>query len=458
MVSSEDLRKVFQYIDTYQDQMIDDLRTAVAFRTVSGSYEHNGEIQKMVKWIEGWMIRLKATTSERFDIGSYSVDGKTIRLPTVILASFGKDPKKKTLCVYSRIDVKNADPTKWQTEPWKLQQKGGELFGRGACKGKVPLMSWLHAIEAYLMQKIPLPINIKFIIEGMSEMNCFGLEDFLYTQRITFLKNIDYICVNESEWLNSSIPCISYGSCGICQYEVVCSQADTGAFNQEQVMAYIFGSCVDRLGNILIPKINDDVVQITPEIEQSLDSVECDLTLIKKNLPDYMQSWNKQKILLRLWQMPSLIVQDAQPINCSCKAGGDNLSATNGLSQKFVLKIVPVQTPDRCNRFVMDHFQNIMQAYFKSMNLEVECKKTATKFTCRVMKGTAEVGMVKCTSISETRAWQENSVSPHYQAVKRATAKVFKDPPSIIKQSVDSPIILILEKVSHNCLVPNCIR
>lgn len=470
--TTEYLTRVNQYIDTHQDRMIGDLREMVSVKSVSGSYEHNIEIQKVVKSIEAWLKRLKASTCERFDIGSYVVDGKSIKLPTVILASFGKDPKKKTILVYGRYDVKNADAKTWATDPWTITQKGGELFGRGACKGKAPLLSWFHAIEAFLMQKVPLPVNLKFIIEGMSEMNCFGLEDFLYTQRITFLKNIDFVCVNESEWLNSTIPCISYGTCGICQYELVCTggggggggdgggDAGQGGFVPDEIIDYILRNFVDNLGNILIPKLNDDVVQINPEIEQSLDKVKCDLTLIKKNLPEFMQTWSKQKILLRLWQMPQLIIGNSMKASCICGdgdggAGGDggggggDAGGGEGVGRKFVLKIVPVQTPDRCAHFIMDHICSLMRHRFGEDQYKVTKKLTGSgrNLECRVLQGAQEVGAVRCWTISETRAWQENSVSPHYEAMKRATGRVFKDPPSLIKETIDSPIILILDKV-----------
>lgn len=479
--TTEYLTKVNQYINTYQDRMIADLREIVSIKSVSGSYEHHPEIQKVVKLIEAWLKRLKASTCERFDIGSYVVDGKSIKLPTIILASFGKDAKKKTILVYGRYDVKKANAEHWCADPWTITQHGGELFGRGACKGKTPLLSWFHTIEAFLMQKVPLPVNLKFIIEGMSEMNCFGLEDFLYTQRITFLKNIDYVCVHESEWLNSRIPCISYGTCGICQYQLVCTGGggggsgggdgggDSGGFQPEQMIEYILQNCVDNLGNILIPKLNSDVMQINPEIEQSLDRVECDLTLIKKNLPPFMQNWSKQKILMRLWQMPQLIMGTSTKASCICGGegggdgggdggggggdggggGGDGGGGSEGIARKFLLKIVPVQTPDRCAQFVMEHIHNLLRQQFGEDRYQVTKKISAKgrNLECRVMQGATEVGAVRCWTISETRAWQENSVSPHYEAIKRATARVFKDPPSMIKESIDSPIILILDKV-----------
>lgn len=467
--TTEYLIKVNQYIDTYQDRMIDDLREMVAIKSVSGSYEHHLEIQKVVKLIDAWLKRLRATTCERFDIGSYSVDGKSIKLPTVILASFGKDPKKKTILVYGRYDVKKADPKTWDSDPWTLEQRGGELFGRGACKGKMPLLSWFHTIEAFMMQKIPLPVNLKFIIEGMSEMNCFGLEDFLYTQRITFMKNIDYVCVNESEWLNSTIPCISYGTCGICQYQLVCTGGGGGGgggggdgggdgdFTPEGILDYILNNFVDNLGNILIPKLSRDVIQINPEIEQSLDRVQCDLTLIKKNLPPFMQNWSKQKILMRLWQMPQLIVGNSTKAKCLCGSGdgggdggGGGGGGDDGIAKKFVLKIVPVQTPVRCAEFIFDHIHNLLGQKFGDARFKITKKvsdRDGRSVECRVLQGDTEVGAVRCYTISETRAWQESSVSPHYEAMKRATGRVFMDPPSMIKESIDSPIILILDKV-----------
>lgn len=472
--TNENLIKVNHYIDTYQDRMIADLREMVAIRSVSGSFEHHSEIGRMVKWIEAYLKRLKATTCERFDIGSYVVDGKSIKLPTVILASFGRDAKKKTILVYARYDVKNAKRSEWATDPWDLTLQGGILYGRGTCKSKMPLLSWFHAVEAHLMQKIALPVNLKFIIEGMSEMNCFGLEDFLFTQRITFMRGIDFVHVNKSEWMNSTIPCISYGTCGICQFTLVCG-GESNEFDANEVQTFLFDSFVDSVGNIRIPHINDDTVQINPEIEQSLERVQCDLDLIKKNLPPVMHSWSKQKILMRLWQMPQLTSGPLERVSCICGGGGADGGGAgdtndgnddgdrngggaggggNAVSRKFVMKIVPVQTPERCARMIMEHIVNLMRQKFDTTQqyvVESKYLKKGRRMECRIRRQGGEganVGYVMCTMISETRAWQENVVSPHYEAAKRATARVYKDPASLIKESIDSPIILILDKVS----------
>lgn len=444
---NEELIKILQYIDTYQERFINDLREAVEIRSVSGSYEHNADITKMIKWTESWLKKLKCTYSERFDIGSYSVDGKTIKLPTVILAAFGKDTKKSTLCVYCRIDVKNANAQQWQTDPWTVVQKSGHLYGRGTCKGKTPLLNWFHCIEAFINQKIPLPVNVKFIIEAMSEMNCFGLENFLYTQRLTFLRNIDYICVNESEWLNSKVPCISYAACGICHYELSANFNKTIAEkigDSKDVINWIFNHFVDDLGNILIPKMNDCVLQINPEGEKALENVICDLTEIKKTLPDYMQNWSKQKILMRMWRFPALVGREVTEDTAS---SNDKEVAT----KRFFIKIVPSQYPDQCTGCLFEFIKQLVEKKMseKGYTMTFRQNKTNTVLKCQINSGNNEekAGTIECKNISATRPWHESSTSPHYMAARNAVLNIYKYSANMIRESVDIPIILILEKV-----------
>lgn len=469
------LFKINKYIDTWQDKMIADLRDVCAIKSIAGSAEHYDEMAKMVKWIETRLRLLRATTCERFDIGCYVADGKTLRLPTVVLASFGKDSKKKTILVYGMYDVKAVDAEQWEGDPWNVHLRGSHLYGRGTCRGKAQLLSWFHAIEAYVQLKIPLPVNIKFVIEGMSERNCFGLEEFLYTKRITFMKGIDYVMINQSEWLNDTIPCISYGTCGICQFALIVSKGggeggggggeggsggdgDGDSNDGAGLLDYILSNFVDELGNILVPNINNDVVQITPEIEQSFDKINCDLSKVTKFLPKFMHGWSKQRILLRMWQMPQLILGGpAEEVSCTCDEAGGGGSAKggagggggggqkDGLMRNFVFKIVPVQTPDRCAQFIMEHIVNLMKKKFPGQDVVGKRSKNGKSLVCSI----GSEKFVRCQLTSSTRAWQEDQVSPHYEAVKRASARVFKYPPNMIKESTESQIILILDKVGR---------
>lgn len=446
----EPLLKVLQHIDTYRERMITDLKDAVAIKSVSGSYKYSGEILKMVKWAEKWLKKLNAKY-ECFDIGSYEVDGKTIRLPLVILAAFGKDPKKKTICAYCRLDAKDADKKDWKTDPWELHEANRRLYGRGTATGKATLLSWFHCIEGFQAQNVPYPVNVKLIIEGMFEMGSFGMEQFLYTQRLTFIRDIDYICVCESEWINQTLPCISYATVGICQYEVICSSSSSGGSegssktdSNSDVINYIFDNCVDKLGNILIPNVNDDVSQITPDGETACASIRCDLSLIKKNLPDYMQPWDQRKILMRLWRLPSLYCDEPMTVSCNCSGGGagGEGGGGNGIKRKMILKIVPAQTPDRCNQFVMKHIKNLCEKKFPKTQAKIS--KGNKKIVCNIDGGKL---VVSCENTAVSRPWEEDITSKHYEAVRKAIIQIYKEEPNIIRESIDIPIILILNKV-----------
>lgn len=52
---------------------------------------------------EKWFHRLKVKF-ERFNVGMYRDEaGDTVRLPPVVLGDLGKDPRKKTLCIYTHL-------------------------------------------------------------------------------------------------------------------------------------------------------------------------------------------------------------------------------------------------------------------------------------------------------------------------------------------------------------------
>lgn len=51
-----------------------------------------------------------------------------------------------------------------------------------------PVLAWLHAIEAYRELKQDIPINLKFVFEGMEESGSDNLDIELEKRKDTFLK------------------------------------------------------------------------------------------------------------------------------------------------------------------------------------------------------------------------------------------------------------------------------
>lgn len=109
-----------------------------------------------------------------------------------------------------------------------LTEKDGKLYGRGSTDDKGPVLCWIHAIEGFQALGVPLPVNLKFVFEGMEENGSVGLDTLLYARKDDFLKGVDYVCISDNYWLGMEKPCLTYGLRGICYFglEVECAAKD----------------------------------------------------------------------------------------------------------------------------------------------------------------------------------------------------------------------------------------
>jgi nonspecific dipeptidase len=154
----------YRHIDGNKVKYIDNLRQAVAIKSVSAWPESRNEIIKMIKWAEAQFKQLGAST-ELADLGNeMSRNGKEIPLPPVLLGSLGTDPKKKTVLIYGHLDVQPAlKEDGWDTDPFTLVEKDDKLYGRGSTDDKGPVLCWLHALQAYQAVGEDIPVNVKVV-------------------------------------------------------------------------------------------------------------------------------------------------------------------------------------------------------------------------------------------------------------------------------------------------------
>lgn len=131
--------------------------------------------------------------------------------------------------MYGHLDVQPAlIEDGWDSEPFELVERDGKLFGRGSTDDKGPVLCWLHAIEGFQKLGIEIPVNVKFIFEGMEESGSEGLDELLFARKDTFLADVDYVCISDNYWLGKEKPCITYGLRGVCYFfiEVQCADKD----------------------------------------------------------------------------------------------------------------------------------------------------------------------------------------------------------------------------------------
>ncbi|XP_020293550.1 cytosolic non-specific dipeptidase isoform X2 [Pseudomyrmex gracilis] len=386
----------------------------------------------MMKWAD---IRLKnlGATTELVDIGSQTLpDNSEIPLPPVLLGILGSDPKKKTVLVYGHLDVQPAlKEDGWDTDPFILTEKDGKLYGRGSTDDKGPVLCWLHTLQAYKALEIDIPVNIKFVFEGMEESGSEGLDELLWKRKDSFLKDVDYVCISDNYWLGTKTPCITYGLRGICYFtiEVTCAAKDlhSGVFGgcvYEAMpdLIYLMNSLVDVNGRILIDGIYDRVAKITEAELATYKDIDFDVDEFRKTVGTKKLAHKEDKIQLLMyrWRHPVLSLHG---IEGAFSEPGAKTVIPRKVIGKFSIRLVPDMTPD----------------------------ETAEKVIAYVNKKWQERGSSNIMNVSMFhggKPWSENPDHPHYMAGRKATQHVYKVEPDLCREGGSIPVTLTFQEIT----------
>ncbi|XP_055152337.2 beta-Ala-His dipeptidase isoform X3 [Symphalangus syndactylus] len=283
------LEKVFQYIDLHQDEFVQTLKEWVAIESdsVQPVPRFRQELFRMMAMAADTLQRLGAHVAS-VDMGSQQLpDGQSLPIPPIILAELGSDPTKGTVCFYGHLDVQPADRGDgWLTDPYVLTEVDGKLYGRGTTDNKGPVLAWINAVSAFRALEQDLPVNIKFIIEGMEEAGSVALEELVEKEKDRFFSGVDYIVISDNLWISQRKPAITYGTRGNSYFtvEVKCRDQDfhSGTFGGilHEPMAdlvALLGSLVDSSGHILVPGIYNEVAPLTEEEINTYKAIHLDL-------------------------------------------------------------------------------------------------------------------------------------------------------------------------------------
>jgi len=432
MAPSKEMKKLFDYIDQNQDKFIADLKEAVAIKSVSAWPECRPHINTMTDWIAK-RLRAFGTTIELADVGIQTLpDGTKLPLPPILLGQLGKDPKKKTICIYGHLDVQPALlEDGWDTEPFVLTEIKGKLFGRGSTDDKGPVLGWLNALEAYEKTGQALPVNLKFVFEGMEESGSEGLDDLLYARKDSFLKDVDYVCISDNYWLGKTKPCLTYGLRGMTYFfvEIECATKDlhSGVFGGtvHEAMAdlvYLMSTLSDVNGKILVPGALDEVAPLTEEEKKIYEDIDFDVEDYCKDLgcPRLIHHNDKMLTLMHRWRYPSLSLHGIQG---AFDGAGCKTVIPRKVIGKFSIRLVPDQTPDHVKKCVENH-----------LNQKFKERGSPNKMSVSLISG--------------AKAWMSDPNHPHYNAGKAASKAVYGLDPDMTREGGSIPVALTFEEVT----------
>lgn len=335
----------------------------------------------MVEWTAKKLEAL-GTETELKDIGDQTLpDGSTIPLPPVLFGSLVVNPSKKTVLVYGHLDVQPAlREDGWDSEPFVLTERDGKLFGRGSSDDKGPVLGWIHALEAFKAAGIEIPVNVKFVFEGMEESGSVGLDDLLYAEKDKFLSGVDYVCVSDNYWLGTEKPCITYGLRGVCYFhvEVDCAAKDLhsgvygGTVHEAMTdLVYILSTLVNKDGKILVPGLYNEVAPLSDDEKDIYQKIHFDVKEYRSDVgcKSLLHKEVKEDLLMHRWRFPSLSIHG---IEGAFSEPGQKTVIPRKVIGKFSIRIVPNQTPEQIEKYVVDYVTKKFQEHGSPNGMKVE--------------------------------------------------------------------------------------
>jgi acetylornithine deacetylase/succinyl-diaminopimelate desuccinylase-like protein len=273
-IQSEELKKVFAYIDEHVDDHVANLQKWIRQPSISNSGEGIPESAEMVK---GFFDQLGCQESRVYDVGvtEWGAPGN----PVVYARCDEGAPR--TVAIYWQYDTMPVtQPDAWIVPPFEgriVEQAPYKkvLIGRGAVNSKGPEHAQWQALMSIKAVTGKLPVNIVFVAEGDEERMDIGLRKFV-KDHPDFFKNIDALIGEAGTQSPSGGGGVGGGSEGCVYFELTTSgkswgrgplQSDIHGSNKRSV-----DSPAWRHMKMLASLISDD--GNTPLVKGFLDGLE----------------------------------------------------------------------------------------------------------------------------------------------------------------------------------------
>ncbi len=336
------------YLDANQGRFLDELKTLCAQPSIAAQ---GIGLEETANLIEEHFERLGATV-QRFDVGGPA---------PILYTEVGQGPK--AMLVYNHYDVQPPDPlAEWQTPPFQPTVRDGRIYARGVADDKGDLLCRLQAIEAYQEAIGPLPLRVRFLIEGEEEVGSPHLEAFAD-------EHADLLRADGCLWETGQKDArrrfvLELGVKGICYLELSCK---TAASDLHSMWGGIAPNAAWRLvwaletlkaadGRILVDGLLDYVQPPTRAERAHLAELPFDASRIKRDFgfDQYIGGLQGADLLVKHFYEPTCSL-------CGLKSGhlgeGTKTVLPNTATAKIDFRLVPDLTPELVLELVRMHLQ-----------------------------------------------------------------------------------------------------
>lgn len=343
--------KSIQYARKNRTRFLNELMEVLRIPSVSTDPKHQVDMNKAAEWFASALRKMGADHVQIFS---------TAKHPVVYGDFLKAVSPAPTILIYGHYDVQPADPLElWQNDPFDPVQINDNLFGRGVSDMKGQVIASLKAVEAIISQG-PLPVNIKFLIEGEEEIGSPSLTEFLRTYKE--LLACDIAINPDAGMIGVNKPTIVYSLRGLAYFELrifgPAHDLHSGLFggivhNPAQVLCDLIAGMHDTSGRVTLPGFYDDVRSISSEERKELS-----------HLPltdhDYLEQTGAPKLwgeigytpVERIGARPTLEVNG---ILSGFTGEGSKTVIPQCAMAKISMRLVPDQNPNEVHKQLLEY-------------------------------------------------------------------------------------------------------
>ena len=333
--------------------------------------------------------------------------------------------------VYGHYDVQPPEPLElWTSPAFTPTIRDGNLYARGATDDKGQVLTHVQSVCDWMSTGKPLPLQIKFLIEGEEEVGSENLERMLPELADKFA--CDCVVISDSSQYGPGQPAITYGLRGIATYELLVQgpkqDLHSGSFggavmNPAIALCHLMSSMIDRDGRIEIDGFYDSVRDLSPEERTAWGQL--------PKTGDFEASVGASELFgekgytadERRWARPTF---DINGLTSGHQGEGVKTVLPAQASAKFSFRLVPDQNPKQLTDAITTHLNKHLP--------------TGVTFTLTPDHGAP--GMLADTN------------SRFMDAARAAITHAFGTPPVLIREGGSIPIVTRFQEILRcDCLL-----
>jgi acetylornithine deacetylase/succinyl-diaminopimelate desuccinylase-like protein len=364
------MKELQAWVDQHFEEIKKDFYTFLRFKTISADPESKDECASCAKWLGAVCKKL----------GLHTEIIETAGQPLVYAEDLSAGPRARTLLIYGHYDVQPVDPIElWKSDPFEPVEKHGSVFARGALDDKGQIFYALMGLRALRELSRPLPVNLKFCIEGEEEFGSKGLLKMLPSLKKKL--SADDLLVVDFDILEENSPSINLGARGILTMDVLLSGSSTDlhsglfggvAYNPNRALAELLTECWDENGRVQVPHFYDDVVELSKEEKELFSHGYSEKFIADAGIKAH--GGEKGKTLQEAnWFQPTFEINGM----AGGYAGpGFKTVIPAEAKAKISCRLVPNQDPEKIGRHVSDFLHKKIK---KGIKIEVKVSEAGTR-------------------------------------------------------------------------------